>query len=273
MNLGERYRKLRASVKDESGNPISVKDFAAKCVKLQAPRISELENNKREMSLTELKAYHEYFKVSFEYLMGETDVETVDDKVKAAIEVTGLSEIAIRRIVCMKEMKVAPVENLEYSEPMIETLDRMLTNDTFFKVISGLSVYKCQTRNVVKALLDGSCKNQINQLNTHVKLEFFECDEEFKHLIYSFQHPAYKKAIKIANTFLSRRPDKDKNLITPITQPSEPSKDATESEIEEYNKRYRQYMENKKQYYMDIEEIRSIFEKEAENNGKCDGTP
>ena len=43
MNLGERYKELRTSVKDESGNPISIKDFAAKCVKLQAPRISELE--------------------------------------------------------------------------------------------------------------------------------------------------------------------------------------------------------------------------------------
>ncbi len=98
MNLGERYKELRTSVKDESGNPISVKDFAAKCVNLQAPRISELENNKREMSLTELKAYHEYFNVSFEYLLGETNVKTVNDKIKAACEVTGLNEQALHHI-------------------------------------------------------------------------------------------------------------------------------------------------------------------------------
>jgi len=105
MNLGERYKALRLSVKDESGQPISIKDFASNCVNLQSPRISELENNRREMSLTELKAYHNYFKVSFEYLMGETDVTTIDDKVKAACEITGLNEEAVNAIAWMYRSK------------------------------------------------------------------------------------------------------------------------------------------------------------------------
>ncbi|MBE6826957.1 MAG: helix-turn-helix transcriptional regulator [Ruminococcus sp.] len=129
MNLGERYKELRTSVKDESGNPISIKDFAAKCVKLQAPRISELENNKREMSLTELKAYHEYFKVSFEYLMGETDVKTVDEDIQAACKVTGLSEKAIETI---RDMVVTfPTE--EEKEFFCKIFSSLI-QDLYFKV-------------------------------------------------------------------------------------------------------------------------------------------
>lgn len=97
MNLGEVYKKLRFTVKTDSGETISIKEFAEK-IGLAAPRISELENNKREMSLTELKAYHKFFDVSFEYLLGETDIASVDEYIQTACKVTGLSEKAIATI-------------------------------------------------------------------------------------------------------------------------------------------------------------------------------
>lgn len=97
MKLGELYKKLRFTVKTELGESISIKDFADE-IGLSAPRISELENNKREMSLTELKAYHKYFNVSFEYLLGETDISSIDEDVQTACKVTGLSEDAILNI-------------------------------------------------------------------------------------------------------------------------------------------------------------------------------
>lgn len=97
MNLGELYKKLRFTVKTDLGETISIKDFAVK-IGLAAPRISELENNKREMSLTELKAYHKFFNVSFEYLLGETDVPSANEDIQTACKVTGLSVQAIKHI-------------------------------------------------------------------------------------------------------------------------------------------------------------------------------
>ncbi len=95
MNLGERYKKLRETVKDENGNKVNTRYFAENCVHIAQSRVSELENNKREMSLTELKAYHEYFHISFEYLLGETDIKTSNLDIAAISKYTGLSELSI----------------------------------------------------------------------------------------------------------------------------------------------------------------------------------
>lgn len=91
MNLSERYKELRQTIKNSSGDTISIKDFSEQ-IKLATSRISELENGKREMSLTELKAYHHFFNVSFEYLLGETDIKSVDDTLKNICNATGLNE-------------------------------------------------------------------------------------------------------------------------------------------------------------------------------------
>lgn len=101
MDLGRRYKELRQTLKDESGNTVSIKALAEK-MELAASRISELENNKREMSLTELKAYHKFFNVSFEYLLGETDISSANEDIQTACKVTGLSEKAIHKLMKLK---------------------------------------------------------------------------------------------------------------------------------------------------------------------------
>lgn len=97
VDLGKLYRQLRFTIKTDLGESISIKELAEK-IGLSAPRISELENNKREMSLTELKAYHKFFNVSFEYLLGETEISSTNDAVLKACEVTGLSEESIIKL-------------------------------------------------------------------------------------------------------------------------------------------------------------------------------
>ncbi|MCB6547090.1 helix-turn-helix domain-containing protein [Blautia glucerasea] len=66
------FRELR-----KEKNPSLMEDYKAKDLAkdlgIPAPKISELENNKRSASLTELKAYHKYFNVPYEYLLGEND--------------------------------------------------------------------------------------------------------------------------------------------------------------------------------------------------------
>lgn len=98
MDLGERYKKLRQKIKDNNGNAISIKELS-QSICIAAPRISELENNKREMSLTELKAYHTFFNVSFEYLLGETDIESTREDITSICKFTGLSEKTVKEIV------------------------------------------------------------------------------------------------------------------------------------------------------------------------------
>ncbi|MDE7099014.1 MAG: helix-turn-helix domain-containing protein [Ruminococcus sp.] len=95
MNLGERYKNLRLALTGKDGEPMSAKEFAKDVVGLATTRVSELENNKREMSLTELKAYHNGLGVSFEYLLGETDTMTINEDIQTACKVTGLSECAV----------------------------------------------------------------------------------------------------------------------------------------------------------------------------------
>lgn len=102
MNLGERYRNLRLALTGKDGEPMSAKEFAKDVVGLATTRVSELENNKREMSLTELKAYHNGLGVSFEYLLGETDIMTINNDIQTACKVTGLSEKAISTILHLK---------------------------------------------------------------------------------------------------------------------------------------------------------------------------
>lgn len=66
------FRELR-----KEKNPNLMEDYKAKDLAkdlgIPAPKISELENNKRSASLTELKAYHKYFNAPYEYLLGEND--------------------------------------------------------------------------------------------------------------------------------------------------------------------------------------------------------
>lgn len=66
------FRELR-----KEKNPSLMEDYKAKDLAkdlgIPAPKISEPENNKRDASLTELKAYHKYFNVPYEYLLKENN--------------------------------------------------------------------------------------------------------------------------------------------------------------------------------------------------------
>lgn len=64
-----RYEELRTNYK-QNGHPVSQRRLA-KLIGIAAPHISEIEKG-RMPSLAEMKAYHNFFRVSYEYLMEET---------------------------------------------------------------------------------------------------------------------------------------------------------------------------------------------------------
>ncbi|MCI9008615.1 MAG: helix-turn-helix transcriptional regulator [Lachnospiraceae bacterium] len=67
-----RFKKLRMEKNPNEMEDFKIKDLA-KEIGIAAPKISELENNRRKASLSELQAYHRYFNVPYEYLLGEND--------------------------------------------------------------------------------------------------------------------------------------------------------------------------------------------------------
>ena len=94
------FKKLRVEK-----NPSEMEDFKgkdlAKELGIAAPKISELENGKRKASLSELQAYHNYFNVPYEYLLGESKSRHYENMVVS--DEIGLSSESIETIKKIKE--------------------------------------------------------------------------------------------------------------------------------------------------------------------------
>ena len=69
--MENRFRKLRMELNPNDMEEYKAKDLS-KDLGIAAPKISELEHG-RAASLSELQAYHKYFNVPYEYLLGEND--------------------------------------------------------------------------------------------------------------------------------------------------------------------------------------------------------
>ena len=121
----EIYSDLRKSILDENGKTLGVNKLADK-LHIAAPRISELENGKRDMSLTELKAYHSFFGVSYEYLLGESSVELLKPNLMATCSYTGLSKYAINNITSNNSQYVEAVEDFLSSPLFVEIINKII---------------------------------------------------------------------------------------------------------------------------------------------------
>ena len=89
--------------------------------------INMIETENREPTIEQLQAYHDFFHVSYDYLLGETDV--TDISIQAINEYTGLSESAINFLFKLKEKS----EYRAYSD----LLSVIITNPKF-EYILGL---------------------------------------------------------------------------------------------------------------------------------------
>ena len=94
------FKKLRMEK-----NPSEMEDFKgkdlAKELGIAAHKISELENVKIKASLSELQAYHNYFNVPYEYLLGESKSRHYENMVVS--DEIGLSSESIETIKKIKE--------------------------------------------------------------------------------------------------------------------------------------------------------------------------
>lgn len=95
FSQAQNFKKLRESIINENGKECTQRELG-KILYIPYSRISDIENGKRPPSLTEIKAYHIYFKSPYEYLFGETD-----NKEKKNIDIgkeLGLTDPAIKMI-------------------------------------------------------------------------------------------------------------------------------------------------------------------------------
>ena len=69
--IAERHKKLRQEL--NTYDKVCTQDMLAEKLKITKTQISDLENGKREPSMTELKKYAKFFDAPMEYLLGITN--------------------------------------------------------------------------------------------------------------------------------------------------------------------------------------------------------
>lgn len=88
-NYGENYKRLRTD------KGLTQKELA-KALNIVHSTISDIEKSKNPPTIEQLQAYHKYFGVSYEYLLGETKAQSLD--IQMICEYTGLSENAVEKL-------------------------------------------------------------------------------------------------------------------------------------------------------------------------------
>ncbi|MGI6011749.1 MAG: helix-turn-helix domain-containing protein [Ruminococcus sp.] len=115
-----RFRKLRMEKNPNAMEDFKIKDLA-KEIGIAAPKISELENDRRRPSLSELQAYHNYFNVPYEYLLGENNSRYYENMTLSdEIGLTGDSIHHLKRI--YKSFKSYPNDSEDRKTPEGRTL-------------------------------------------------------------------------------------------------------------------------------------------------------
>ncbi len=93
--FGERLLNLR----EERGE---TQDQLAKAVGITRQSLSRYETNERTPNIELIYNIAKHYEVSADYLLGLSDVKSLDNRVQAACEVTGLSEYAIKKFQVFK---------------------------------------------------------------------------------------------------------------------------------------------------------------------------
>lgn len=137
-NLPDRYTDLRV----EKG--ISQTELA-KELDCNKQYISLIEKGDRDLSITMLERYADFFNVSTDYLLGRTDIKSTDTTVQSICEYTGLSEKALNEIIkCNRHISTNNFKSVVTEEyKFINALNYLLESDDFYAFIQPLAcVYK-----------------------------------------------------------------------------------------------------------------------------------
>lgn len=115
--VGARYRQLRSSL-DTIQKDCTIVELS-KEISISPAQISELENDKKFPSITELTTYADYFNVPVDYLLGRID--TIDYENQKISSSLGLSDKAIERLVYMSKNKESSTNHLSIINCIFES--------------------------------------------------------------------------------------------------------------------------------------------------------
>lgn len=169
-NYGANYKFLREREK------LTQKELAEKLHMVHST-ISDIEHSKNPPTIEQLQAYHDFFHVSYEYLLGETDVTQTN--LQDICEYTGLSEEAIEWL-------------REYGKRQIvgNVLSELFTSDQFNDVILALFEVSALS-NEFKSALDDNGRAKENdgravELFRETELKCFNAEKTFRRVIDMF---------------------------------------------------------------------------------------
>ena len=74
----------------------------------------------------------DYFNVSIDYLLGRTDIATTQTDIHTACKVTGLSEVAINKIIMIGD----------FDKSIIDALNSFILTDCCVSLLMGFSMYE-----------------------------------------------------------------------------------------------------------------------------------
>ena len=119
--FSERLKSLRGNM--------SQAEAAAK-IGITAQTLGRYENEQRKPDSEVILMLCKYYKVSADYLLGLSDVESVDPDIQATCELIGLSEEAVNKLSDLKEKdKRTCVDKIVLN---------LIENDEFFDLVSRL---------------------------------------------------------------------------------------------------------------------------------------
>lgn len=116
--IGKRIKDLRGKTPQEQ---------CAKDLGISRGALSFYENGERKPDAEILVRMCEYFKVSADYLLGLSDVESVDPDIQTACELTGLSEEAVN--------KLADLNNSDKNKCLSKIISQLIESDSFLDLI------------------------------------------------------------------------------------------------------------------------------------------
>ena len=135
LGYNDNFRKLR----EKEG--LTQKQLAGK-LNIVHSTISDIEKGKKTPTIEQLQLYHDYFKVSYDYLLGYTNVTDVE--MSKMSEFTGLSEKALKNINALHKQTVCPYHvdrpyNTNEAGRLSYILSRIIENSEFIELIQDIN--------------------------------------------------------------------------------------------------------------------------------------
>lgn len=195
-SFGERLVKLRKAKEKETGKKITPA-IASNDIGIHVNALNNYEYD-RFPQVEQLIKIKEYYKVSFDYLLGVSKLLNTDEKYQAVHEFTGLSDEAIenlKEIVTLDREATEENSNISVFRDVLDILNLLLENETkyhFFKNMASFLFFDSRHKELIEndeKIIDEKTGIECS-ISMLSKLAKFEIDET----LYKLKKDIEKKA-------------------------------------------------------------------------------